>query len=222
MAKKDTVALRKRAQIAKASRAMFLWVALASVVVSIAAVLIIMMGQKMLHNQRAINELNKTVATLRGNNESVSELENQVRMLGSNPALLGLRTSSDDNALRAVLDALPAEPNPSALGASLQSRLFENIRVESIQIDPVYTDVEYIDESLQEDGTQEITFQFSVRGNSAALKELLERLERSIRTIQVSDMRIEGSGNDQMLSVNGKAYYLPAKQLELKNMDIKP
>lgn len=222
MAKKDTVALRKRAQIAKASRAMFLWVALASVVVSIAAVLIIMMGQKMLHNQRAINELNKTVATLRGNNESVSELENQVRMLGSNPALLGLRTSSDDNALRAILDALPAEPNPSALGASLQSRLFENIRVESIQIDPVYTDVEYIDESLQEDGVQEITFQFSVRGNSAALKELLERLERSIRTIQVSDMRIEGSGNDQMLSVNGKAYYLPAKQLELKNMDIKP
>lgn len=222
MAKKDTVALRKRAQIAKASRAMFLWVALASVVVSIAAVLIIMMGQKMLHNQRAINELNKTVATLRGNNESVSELENQVRMLGSNPALLGLRTSSDDNALRAILDALPAEPNPSALGASLQSRLFENIRVESIQIDPIYTDVEYIDESVQEDGVQEITFQFSVRGNSAALKELLERLERSIRTIQVSDMRIEGSGNDQMLSVNGKAYYLPAKQLELKNMDIKP
>lgn len=222
MAKKDTVALRKRAQIAKASRAMFLWVALASVVVSIAAVLIVMMGQKMLHNQRAINELNKTVATLRGNNESISELENQVRMLGSNPALLGLRTSSDDNALRAILDALPAEPNPSALGASLQSRLFENIRVESIQIDPVYTDVEYVDESVQEDGAQEITFQFSVRGNSAALKELLERLERSIRTIQVSDMRIEGSGNDQMLSVNGKAYYLPAKQLELKNMDIKP
>lgn len=229
MAEKDTVALRKRAQIAKANKAMFLWVALASVVVSVAAVLVIVMTQKLFHNQRAIGELNSTVATLRENNENVPELENQVRMLGSDPALLRLRTNDTDNALRVILDALPAEPNPSALGASLQSRLFGNITVESVQITPVFADEVAADAEEEGDteetagsGANAISFQFTVRGNSASLKELLDRLERSIRTIQVSNLRLEGSGNDQTLSVNGEAYFMPAKRLELKNMDIKP
>ena len=240
MDKKDTTALRKRAQISKANKTMFVWVACASVVVSVAAVLVVMMVQKGMHNQKAISELNNTVRTLRQNNEVVGELENQVRALGSNEALLKLRASDDDNALQVILDALPAEPNPSALGASLQSKLLSGVSVESVQITPiedVALDAAPVEEATTDaSGEAEsadtaeatnapvvgrISFQFSVQGEPDELKELLNRLERSIRTIQISHISLESSGGRQVLSVEGEAYYLPAKQIELNNVDIK-
>lgn len=239
MDKKDTTALRKRAQISKANKTMFVWVACASVVVSVAAVLVVMMVQKGMHNQKAISELNNTVRTLRQNNEVVGELENQVRALGSNEALLKLRASDDDNALQVILDALPAEPNPSALGASLQSKLLSGVSVESVQITPIEDGT--LDAPVEETTTDasgetesadtseatnapvvgRISFQFSVQGEPDELKELLSRLERSIRTIQISHINLESSGGKQVLSVEGEAYYLPAKQIELNNVDIK-
>ena len=236
MDKKDTTALRKRAQISKANKTMFIWVACASVVVSVSVVLVVMMVQKGMHNQKAISELNSTVRTLRQNNEVVGELENQVRALGSNEALLGLRASDDDNALQVILDALPAEPNPSALGASLQAKLLSDVRVNSVQITPIdslETPVDPVAGETAEGSsgsepvdkasvpeTGRISFQFSVQGKPESLKALLDRLERSIRTIQISHLNIESSGGDQVLSVQGEAYYLPAKQVELKNMDV--
>lgn len=239
MDKRDTTALRKRAQISKANKTMFVWVACASVVVSVAAVLVVMMVQKGMHNQKAISELNNTVRTLRQNNEVVGELENQVRALGSNEALLKLRASDDDNALQVILDALPAEPNPSALGASLQSKLLSGVSVESVQITPIEDGT--LDAPVEETTTDasgetesadtseatnapvvgRISFQFSVQGEPDELKELLSRLERSIRTIQISHISLESSGGKQVLSVEGEAYYLPAKQIELNNVDIK-
>lgn len=239
MDKRDTTALRKRAQISKANKTMFVWVACASVVVSVAAVLVVMMVQKGMHNQKAISELNNTVRTLRQNNEVVGELENQVRALGSNEALLKLRASDDDNALQVILDALPAEPNPSALGASLQSKLLSGVSVESVQITPIEdgtldapveeTTTDASGETESADASEatnapvvgRISFQFSVQGEPDELKELLSRLERSIRTIQISHISLESSGGKQVLSVEGEAYYLPAKQIELNNVDIK-
>lgn len=223
MATKDTTALRKRAQIAKANRLMFLWIAGASVVVSASIVVVIMMVQKGFHNQRAINALNETVTTLENNNKNISEIESQVRALGSNQALLKLRTNDADNALRVVLDALPAESNPSALGASLQRKLFGNVTVETFQVasgDSASTDA--AEEPLTADAPQAIDFQFTVMGTPAQLKALLDRLERSIRTIHVLDAKIETTSRGQELSVQGRAYYLPSKVLELKNEDIKP
>lgn len=234
MDKKDTTALRKRAQISKANKTMFIWVACASVIVSVSAVLVIMMIQKGAHNQKAISELNTTVRTLRKNNEVVGELENQVRALGSNEALLKLRASDGDNALQVILDALPAEPNPSALGASLQAKLLSEVTVDSVQVTPIdsfETDASTVNETADQTGdtstesdpaTQigRISFQFNVKGKPESLKELLNRLERSIRTIQISHINIESSGGNQTLAVQGEAYYLPAKQIELKNVDI--
>ena len=217
-ATKDAAALRKRAQIAKANRMMFIWVACASVIVSASVVLVIMMLQKGAHNQKAINELSKTSSILKRNNENVKQLEDQIRALGSNESLLALRMNDTDNALRVILDALPAEPNPSALGASLQTKLFGNIKVEGVQVMPL-GDTSGAD---AEDAANEIAFQFTVKGSATQLKTLLTRLERSIRTIQIVHMKIESSGGEQSLTVNGKAYYSPAKTLQLTDKSIKP
>lgn len=222
MATKDVAALRKRAQIAKANRTMFIWVACASVIVSAAVVLVVMMVQKGAHNQKAINELGKTVGVLKKNNENVTQLEDQIRGLGSDESLLALRMNDTDNALRVILDALPAEPNPSALGASLQAKLFGDIKVESVQVMPLGDTSST--SSSDESGTSSnaITFQFTVKGSATQLKSLLTRLERSIRTIQIAHMKIESTGGEQTLSATGRAYYSPAKTLQLTNKNVKP
>lgn len=215
MATKDAAALRKRAQIAKANRMMFIWVACASVIVSASVVLVIIMAQRGVHNQKAINELGKTVDTLKKNNANVEQLKSQILALGSDESLLRLRMNDTDSALRVILDALPAEPNPSALGASLQAKLFGNIKVESVQVMPLS------EGSSSEDSADAISFQFTVKGSATQLKGLLTRLERSIRTIQVAHMKLETTGGEQSLTVSGRAYYSPAKKLELTDKSIK-
>ena len=224
MEDKKTVALRKRAQIAKANKTMFMWVAIASVVVSVAVVSVAIMFQMMLHNNRALSALHNTVDTLRENNSQTEDLESGVRMLGSDESLLELRAGDADNALRVILDALPTENNPSAFGASLQSRLFEDVEIERVSIDPrSSSSLDYVagaDETELSTGT--IGFRFVVRGNSEQLKSLLTRIEKSIRTIQILNWRIESSGDSQVLTVEGEAYFSPAMVLELKNVDIEP
>lgn len=222
MADKDATALRKRAQIAKANRIMFIWVAGASVIVGASIVMVIVMIQKGVHNQEAISKLNDTVKTLKQNNSNVGELENSIRKLGSNQSLLGLRANESNNALQVILDALPADANPSALGASMQTKLFPaDLEVESIQIIPMGEAVSTTDGTSSEPSNT-IEFRFTVKGDTAQLKSLLERLERSIRTIQLKRVVIESMGAKQSLSVEGEAYYEPAKQLQLNNVEIKP
>ena len=227
MAEKDTAALRKRAQIAKASRLMFIWVAIASVVVSASTVMVIVMAQKGIHNQKAITELKKTEKTLKDSNENIDNLKSAIRALGSDKALLGLRANESDNALQVILDALPADSNPSALGASLQTKLFPaDLEVDSMEVIVAPEGEVAVDPATEGEGetpvVNKIGIRFAVKGDAAQLKTVFERLEQSIRTIQVLRVTIESAGDSQMLSVEAEAYYEPAKTLELKNMDVKP
>lgn len=227
MAVKDAAALRKRAQIAKANRIMFIWVACASVVVSASAAILIILAQKFMHNQQAINGLNQTVNTIKKNNANTKGLEDRVRALGSDQSLLALRANETDSALQVILDALPADANPSALGASLQSKLFGNVKVDSVRVIPLDSDSAGSDAASTgaistSSNASTIGFQFVVKGGAADLKDLLVRLEKSIRTIQVTDVTIESSGSEQTLTVSGVAYYLPAQSLQLKNKEIPP
>ena len=53
-------------------------------------------------------------------------------------------------------------------------------------------------------------------------KELLQKLERSIRAIDITSLTIETQGSRLMLAVEGRAYYEPAKTVELKDKTVKP
>ncbi len=227
-ATKDTASLRKRAQIANANRMMFIWVAGASVIVSVSAVLAITMFQKGMHQQKAITELRATVATLKENNSNVEPLQDSLRALSSDESLRRLRSSDSDNALSVILDALPADANATALGASLQSKLFESIEVESIQVSPILADGTYLPsdgtpaatEGIPDSAPVGIAFQFVVKGSAQDLKSLLTRLERSIRTIQLTNMQLDSVDGAQTLTVSGQAYYQPAKTIQLKDKKV--
>jgi hypothetical protein len=225
-------ALRKRQQIANANRMMFVWVAGISVVVGIAAVLSIFLLQKAWFNEKVLAEKTKTANTLVSNNAVVGDLKDQIRVLNTNQALADSMTAGESQPVQVVLDALPADANSSALGASLQEKFLNDgaLSIESLNVDPV-VGVESQNDTNVEDvsgGTltdHQITFRFTVSteaNNASALKSLLQRLERSIRAINISLLTVESQGARLLLTVEGNAFYEPARTVELKEKTVKP
>lgn len=229
MAMKEA-ALRKRQQIASANRMMFLWVAGASVVVGFAFVGGYFLVQKMVFNQKVINEKNHTISVLKKNNAAVEELRNNIRLLNTNQNLNDAKAPGEDKALQVVLDALPADANSLALGSSLKSKLASGINglsVESLKVIPV-AGVESDDNSSVQDasvsvGENQVAFTLVVSStDSNALKELLKRFETSIRTIDIDNLTLESVAGKLTLTLAAHAYYEPAVDVELKDKVIKP
>jgi cell division protein FtsL len=224
-------AIRKRSQISKANRTMFFWVAGASAFVGIALVVSIFLIQKIAFNERVLAAKDETVTRLNDNNKNITELESQVRALDSNELLINAKANPGDQAIQVILDALPSEANSLALGASLQNKLLNNIpglTLESLQVDPV-AGIESLSSvndtgitgSTGTDGQSQITFKFAASGDEAALKQVLIRLEHSIRAIDVQTLHIESQGTARILSVTGRAFYEPTRIVELKDKVIK-
>jgi cell division protein FtsL len=227
----NNVAMRKRTQIAKANRMMFIWVAVVSVIVGFALVGSIFLAQKLFFNEKVIAEKDKTVATLKNNNNNIPDLEAQIRVMDTNQSLIDSKAKPGDQAVQAILDALPSDANSLALGASLQNKLLtgiDGLTIQSLQVDPV-VGVEQLSTSGTTTSTaatslsaNQITFRFSVSGSPQALHDALDHLERSIRTIDVTSVRIESQGTTEVLNVEATAFYEPAVVVQLKDKLVKP
>ncbi|NCS83216.1 hypothetical protein GW746_02245, partial [Candidatus Saccharibacteria bacterium] len=109
-------AIRKRAQIAKTNRVMFLWIAVSSAVIGVCIVVSIFLAQRLFYNEAVLAKKQETVTTLIKNLAAVDGLKQEIRKLDANAALLAARAKDDDRAVRVVLDALPSEANSLALG----------------------------------------------------------------------------------------------------------
>jgi len=229
----NDAAIRKRTQIANANRTMFIWIAIASALVGSALVVGIFMAQKLMYNEKVLGEKQTTVATLEHNNSIIDELEQEIRVLDTNAALSSVKANETDQAVQVILDALPSEANSFALGSSLQNKLLvgiEGLSIESLQVDPVIgvetltgEDPSAVDAAAEgtESSSGEITFQFVVTGSQDALKTVLSNLERSIRTIQITGVRIEIQATGPQMTVQGKAFYEPAKTIQLEDKAVK-
>ncbi|NTW61206.1 hypothetical protein HGB24_00775 [Candidatus Saccharibacteria bacterium] len=227
------VALRKRTQIARANQTMFIWVAGVSVVFGIALVATVFLAKMLFFNEKVIAEKNNTVRILKQNNNNVDALISSVRALDANQSLVDVNKNVGySHAIQVILDALPSDANSLALGASIQNKLLNGIdglKVNSLQTDPVVgieslsNNTSTINMSSASSGSDnEITFRFSVSGSETALKQVLNNLEKSIRTIDVTSLKIEGQGNGvSTMSIQGRAFYEPAKTVDLSNKVIK-
>ena len=228
------VALRKRQQIANANRMMFTWVAIVSAIVGIALVMSLFLLQKAWFNEKVLGEKSKTASTLVHNNEVIEKLKDEIRVLNTNEDLKSAMAAGESEPIQVVLDALPSEANSSALGSSLQEKFLNDpaLTIESLNVDPVAgvesqsdSNVQDASASSETTGKNEITFRFSVStgvNNASALKSLLQRLERSIRAIDITTMTVETQGTKLVLTVDGNAFYEPAKTVELKDKTVKP
>lgn len=226
---KKTPGIRKRQQITKANRTMFLWVAAASVVVGFSLVIAIFLWQKISFGEKVLAEKSKTLATLNQDLERVPALRDNIRLLETNENLKETRLKDDDRAIQSVLDALPADANSTALGSSLQSKLLAGINgvtLDAIKVDPVIG-VETVENTVEgtDPGQNKINFTFTVSvasNNPDGLRDVLLRLERSIRAINVTSLTIEQQGTRLVMSAAGHAYYQPARSIELKDKVVRP
>jgi len=222
--KPDAVALRKRTQIAQASRTMFIWIAVASVLVGVGVVVSIFFFQKLVYGEAVLAEKQTTVSTLDANLKVVDDLKQNVQALDASSALMSVKANPSDETLQVVLDALPADANSLALGASLQNVLLANIpgqfSLESLQVTPV-SGVESLDDSNTVDASgadtaaNQIDFSFAVKGDQNALRQVLKNLELSIRTIVVTHLTLETQSDGVSMVVEGHAFYQPAKTIQL-------
>lgn len=240
-------AVRKRQKIDDSAKQMFMWIAGMSVVVGAALVVAWFLWQQIAFTSKVIGEKNSTVDVLVQNNEAAQELRDNIRVLETNAALSSAKARDDQRALQVILDALPADANSLALGASLQERLAAGIgglSIDRMSVDPASSegDEDVVDEPVQspegaadsgesepqEDGiegagAQQITLQMIVIAQNAnALSEFLQRLERSIRVIDIDTLRLERSDQEYTLTIDARGYFEPARTIELGSKVVTP
>jgi hypothetical protein len=230
------IGVRKRDRILNTNRLMFVWVTGVSAIVGFAVVLSLFLGQKILFGERVLAAKGETVSRLDQNINAVPKLKDNVRVLDTNEGLKDTRLKEDDRPIQSVLDALPADANSTGLGASLQSKLLSNINgltMDSIKVDPVAgvetgsaTGEDVIDASARSILTEENAISFSLTvstsaSNPDALREVLLRLEKSIRAIDVRSLSITTQSSRLVLTVSGRAFYEPARTIELKDKVIR-
>lgn len=223
--KKDVEGIiRKRSLIAKTRKTVFMWVAGASCIIGAVVVVAVLLVQTILFNGKVISMKQDTLAQLEDNIAAVPELEAEVRLLNTNEELKTVTLSDDTRPVQTILDALPADDNRLALGASLQQKIFTNIpglSVDSLSVDPSAAGGIIVEEESEEGGVQELAFTASISGDANALKAALQRLERSIRAINVKAITAATAGDSVSLQISGSAYYLPEPNLDLKDKKVK-
>lgn len=228
MTEGEAPGLRKRQQIQKTGKNMFIWVAGAAAILGMCAVLSVSLFERITFRQEVIDAKAETADRLDKNIKVADKLKKSIRVLNTNEALLNTPRLDGTEPLSVILDALPSTPNSSALGASLQQKLLnqDGVTIESLTVDPI-AGVEDIDNdtSASSEGDNQINFQFSVTvaaGQANTLKSMLQRLERSIRTIDLTSVTIEQQGSKMTLSAKGRAYYQPATKITLNDKSVKP
>lgn len=229
---KSTPGLRKRQQIKQANKTMFIWIAGVSVVIGFSVVLALFLMQKILFDEKVIIEKNKTVSVLEKNLKNVAALKEEIAVMNTNQDLRSTRLNESDPPIQSVLDALPADANSTALASSLQTKLLSGVPgivVETINVEPVSgLETAGTDASSgagANTGTNQINYTFSVStdlGNDKALRQVLERLEKSIRPFNITAIDVEVQGKRVVMTVKGVSYYEPAKTIQLTQRVVKP
>lgn len=222
MAEKVT-AIRKRQKIQDSNKAMFAWVAGMSAVVGLCLVLSWFLWEQITFKQEVISAKNKTVNVLKDNNRAIPELRDTLRVYETNLALNSAKANEDDKALQVILDALPAEGNSLALGASLQEKLADGINglnIETLSVEPVAEESSSQVRSRTAT-TNQVNFRLEVTSSNVnSLRDLLQRFERSIRVIDIDSLKLDRSENSYTLTITAHAYYEPARVIELKERNL--
>jgi cell division protein FtsL len=224
----DNIAIRKRAQIAKANKVMFISVAIASAVLSLSVVCSYFLIQKLVFNEKILSEKQHTVSTLYNDNSVINQLTNNIRALNSNQSLISNQTETDGQPIQVILDALPSSSNSLALGASLQSSKLllgvSGLNVESLSMnDTSANNSTTVTSVASSSSANSIGFSFTVTAtDNKSFYDALVKLENSIRIINIQTIDIQAGSTTNTMTVNGVAYYQPSKTLNLYNKVVKP
>ena len=229
--KNPTGGLKKRQQIENAGRSMFVWVAIASVAVSICIVTAQFLFQKWEYNNHVLGAKYKAADQLKKNITNAKQLQDAVNALVSNDDLASVKTNTDDPNTKSVLDALPSSFDATAWATSLQKAILirsgvaiDGINVPSDQDQTTTggnTGTNTTTTSMNDPTPQEMKFDVTVSGSYDKIRNMLLDLERTIRPIKITSVTLDGDDAAMTATVSGVTYYQPSKSATVKQEVVK-
>lgn len=235
VAKNPSGGLKKRQQIENAGRSMFVWVAVASVAVSICIVTAQFLFQKWTYNNRVLDAKYKAADQLKKNITSAKQLQDAVNALVSNDDLASVKTNTDDPNTKSVLDALPSRFDSTALATSFQQAILSHsgVTVEGISVpsdqDPsagttatnAASGAGNAPKNTSASTPQEMRFTLTVSGSYDKIRNMLLDLERTIRPMKLTAIDLGGDDANMTATVAGMTYYQPSKSANIKQEVVK-
>lgn len=210
--------VRKQSLINQTKKTVFMWVIGASALTGAAIVVMILLVQTLIYNEKVLSEKSKANRQVEESIEQAKKLKGSIRTLNANEELRMVRASEGAQALQSVLDALPADANRLAMGASLQDKLLKDIpgvAVESVSLaDTGEVEGAAEEESVIDAEAKSQPFNVSLSGSAEDLRIALERLERSIRAVDVVSLSAVTTDDRLTIQVSGTMSYLPPMQIQ--------
>lgn len=211
--------LKKRQQIEAASRTMFLWVAIASVAMSICIVASQYFIEKLFYTAKVVSVKQQAAETLKRNVENAKNLQQSVDALAGNTDLGAIKTNPDDPNTKTVLDALPSVPDTTPLATSLQQAILSrsgviinNITVQaSAPLTPsTATTGATAAQPVEQPFTVDIT------GTYDKIRATVLDIERTIRPMKLTTITLSGEDAAMKAVLQGVTYYQPPKTTSIK------
>lgn len=214
--------LKKRQQIERANRTMFVWVAVASVAVSFLLVMAQFLFQKWDYNNRVLAVKSKAENTLTQNIKNAQTLQDNVNALIGSQDLASAKVDPNDTNTKVVLDALPSVNDTVALATSLQQAILSRsgVTIESINVPG---QVAAPAGAPAEDSSQpiEVKFTIVISGPYDRIRGAVVDMGRSIRPMKITGINLTGSDTAMRAALEGVSYYQPAKTTSIKNQVVK-
>ena len=243
------VAFLKRNAINKANQTMFLVVAGAALIAGASVVGMIYLLRIYSFNIKVLTEQDKSISTITQNIENINDLKERLGSLETNENLNkeNLKSNADDGGLRVIADALPDSENASGLGSALQKKIFsDGVTLDAFNIESsdsnslstsASTSVSSESSNIPE-GVKDIQFTASISASfpnegspediknkeTAAYNNIvntLQKMEKSIRAINVTSFKFERSINKFTLTLSAKSYYYPKYVMTLDSTKVK-
>ena len=249
MGENKEVAFLKRNAINKANQTMFLAVAGAALIAGASVVGMIYLFRIYSFNIKVLTEQDKSISTITQNIENINDLKERLGSLETNESLneKNLKSNADDGGLRVIADALPDSENASGLGSALQKRIFsDGVTLDAFNIESsdsnslstsastsVSSESSNIPEGVKDiQFTESISASFPNEGSPEDIKNketaaynnivnTLQKMEKSIRAINVTSLKFERSINKFTLTLSAKSYYYPKYVMTLDSTKVK-
>lgn len=219
--------LKKRQQIQKANKMILVWVAAASVIVSMCLVALQFLVREALFNNEVISAKIETNETLKQNIENAKTLKTNVNNLLADKNLASVRADPSDSNLKVILDALPATGDSTTFANSLQNVILNRSGVKVVGLSAGDTAQTGAETALVPDLTadptspQPLVFTADISGGYDKVKTTLQDMEKVIRPIHITSLTVTGTDQELTVSISGVTYYLPEKTVKLGTKSIK-
>lgn len=192
----------------KASRTMFIAIAVAAVVVSFSLVSIKAIYSQISFNNKVTSAKEDVKETLKENKENLEELKVSFEALDSAGNLLEEQGERKNSSV--ILDALPIKGDLPALNTFMQNLAKET----GVELTFASQELSSTDPFSPSPTPVEVPFSLEVVGNYKSLSNFLTSVDKVIRPLKINTMELSGSDQSLTATMTLSTYFQPGVLIE--------